>query len=56
MVSWEARPDRVMYGTDFPNMPYAWDREIRSLASLGIKESALAAVLGGTARGFFRLG
>ena len=22
------RPDRILYGTDFPNLPYAWDREL----------------------------
>lgn len=28
------RADRIMFGTDFPNIPYAWDREIRSLESI----------------------
>jgi hypothetical protein len=23
------RMDRIMYGSDFPNIPYAWDRELR---------------------------
>lgn len=22
------RPERILYGTDFPNVPYAWDREL----------------------------
>lgn len=48
-----ARPERVMYGTDFPNLPYAWDREIRRIAGMGLKEEALALLLGGTARGFY---
>ena len=26
------RADRLLYGTDFPNLPYAWDREARLLA------------------------
>ncbi|SDO38466.1 amidohydrolase family protein [Desulforhopalus singaporensis] len=25
------RTDRIMYGSDFPNIPYAWDRELREL-------------------------
>jgi hypothetical protein len=52
---WRARPERVMYGTDFPNIPYAWDRELRRLAAAGLGDEALASVLGGTAREFFRL-
>jgi len=48
----EVRPQRVMYGTDFPNLPYAWDREVRILAQRH-DEQRLAAVLGETARQFF---
>ncbi|MBF5043630.1 amidohydrolase family protein [Aggregicoccus sp. 17bor-14] len=40
------RPERVLYGTDFPNLPYAWDREIRVLTRLGLDEESLAGVLG----------
>jgi predicted TIM-barrel fold metal-dependent hydrolase len=50
------RPERIMYGTDFPNLPYAWDREVRRIARLGLGEEALARVLGGTARAFFGIG
>jgi predicted TIM-barrel fold metal-dependent hydrolase len=51
----EARPDRVMYGTDFPNIPYAWDRELVRLAARRLPDAALAQVLGDTARGFYRI-
>ncbi len=51
----EARPDRIMYGTDFPNIPYAWDRELRRLGARRLPESALASVLGDTARAFYRI-
>lgn len=51
----EARPERIMYGTDFPNLPYAWDREVRRLAER-LPERVLAQVLGQTARGFFGMG
>jgi hypothetical protein len=49
----EARPERIMYGTDFPNLPYAWDREVKKIAAHGLGEEALAAVLGGTAKALF---
>jgi len=49
-----ARPERIMYGTDFPNVPYAWDRELKTIASLGVRPDALEAILGGTARAFFK--
>lgn len=48
-----ARPERILYGTDFPNLPYAWDRELARLCALGLPEEALAKVLGGTARALF---
>ncbi|MCO4769676.1 MAG: amidohydrolase [Deltaproteobacteria bacterium] len=44
------RPDRILYGTDFPNIPYAWDRELKQIASVGLSEEAMAALLGGNAR------
>ncbi len=25
---WPGRASRILYGTDFPNLPYAWDREL----------------------------
>lgn len=48
-----ARPGRILYGTDFPNIPYAWDREIRKLLALKLPEEALAAILGGNALTLF---
>jgi hypothetical protein len=47
------RPDRVLYGTDFPNLPYAWDRELRRLAACGLGERDLARVLGENALSLF---
>lgn len=51
----EARPERIMYGTDFPNIPYAWDRELRRLGARRLPDAALASILGDTARAFYRL-
>jgi predicted TIM-barrel fold metal-dependent hydrolase len=50
------RMDRIMYGTDFPNIPYAWDREIRKLCARALPDSTLKGVLSGAAEQFFSLG
>ncbi len=50
-----SRWDHILYGRDFPNLPYAWDRELKNLAAMGLKGDALAAVLGGNARALFGL-
>jgi hypothetical protein len=47
------RPERVMYGTDFPNIPFAWDRELRRIAGLGLSPDQLAGLVGDNARRFF---
>jgi predicted TIM-barrel fold metal-dependent hydrolase len=49
----ETRPDRVMYGTDFPIVPYAWDRELRWIAGAGLPADRLALVLGKNAERFY---
>lgn len=49
------RPDRVMYGSDFPNIPYAWDRELKLLQKAGISRDAMAKILCGNAIEFFRI-
>lgn len=41
------RPERILYGTDFPILPYAWDRELHKLEGYGLRDEALAGVLGG---------
>ena len=52
----EMRTDRIMYGTDFPNIPYAWDREIKKLCNLGLSEKSLARILGQNAADLFCIG
>jgi predicted TIM-barrel fold metal-dependent hydrolase len=49
------RPDRVMYGTDFPNIPYAWDRELKRVQSAGLDRERLTRLLSGNAAEFFGL-
>lgn len=42
--------DRLLYGTDFPNLPYAWDRDLRAIERAGLDGAKRAAILGGNAR------
>ena len=35
------RPDRLMYGSDFPNIPYAWDRELKVILGADISRDTL---------------
>ena len=47
------RPERLIYGSDFPNLPYAWDRELRIARDAGLDAATLEAFLGGNARALF---
>ena len=49
------RSDRIMYGSDFPNIPYAWDRELKELEAANISGDALKKICGKNAAGFFGL-
>lgn len=49
------RPDRVMYGSDFPNIPYAWDRELKILERANISFDALEKIASKNAIEFFGL-
>ena len=49
------RIDRIMYGSDFPNIPYAWDRELKWLQKSGISEEGLDWILNRSAVEFYQL-
>jgi hypothetical protein len=49
------RADRVMYGSDFPNLPYAWDRELKGLRDSGFSQEKLERILKKSAVHFFGL-
>lgn len=51
----ETRPDRILYGTDFPNLPYAWDREVRQITAMQLRDHHLGALLGGVAADLYGL-
>jgi hypothetical protein len=50
------RPDRILYGTDFPNVPYAWDRELVRLGRIELSDDARARLLGRNAEELFGIG
>ncbi|MEW6079110.1 MAG: amidohydrolase family protein [Thermodesulfobacteriota bacterium] len=47
------RPDRIMYGSDFPNIPYAWDRELKALQAAGLSPDTMGNISSRNAAGFF---
>jgi predicted TIM-barrel fold metal-dependent hydrolase len=49
------RAERIMYGSDFPNLPYAWDRELKRFKVSGLPPDALEWILGKSAADFFNL-
>ena len=49
------RADRIMYGSDFPNIPYAWDRELKVLNEETIPRETLEKISGKNAADFFNL-
>lgn len=49
------RSDRIMYGSDFPNIPYAWDRELKELKAADISQEALEKISYKNAADFFSL-
>lgn len=49
------RVDRIMYGSDFPNIPFAWDRELKQLGRAGLSEGDLERILNKNAADFFNL-
>jgi predicted TIM-barrel fold metal-dependent hydrolase len=49
----EVRPERILYGTDFPHLPYAWDRELRQLLALKLGDEVEAGLLGQNALRLF---
>jgi len=49
----EMRADRIMYGSDFPNIPFAWDRELKQIEKSGLPDATLKQILGKNAAEFF---
>ena len=47
------RADRLLFGTDFPNLPYAWDRELHRVLSAQLEPAQRDAILWGNAERLF---
>jgi predicted TIM-barrel fold metal-dependent hydrolase len=47
--------DRCLYGSDFPNLPYAWDRELKIIAETPMPDATREALLWGNATRLFAL-
>jgi hypothetical protein len=45
----EEHPDRILFGTDFPNIPYEWKREKEALLAMQLGESIEEKILFGNA-------
>jgi hypothetical protein len=51
----EMRLGRLFFGTDFPNPPYSWDREVRRLIELKLSDTAMERILGQNAMEFYSI-
>lgn len=51
----DMRLDRIMYGSDFPNIPYAWDREIKWFKERNFPHESIELILGKNAFDFFNI-
>jgi predicted TIM-barrel fold metal-dependent hydrolase len=49
------RAERIMYGSDFPNIPYAWDRELKWLNQSSLSIENLEWILHKSAEMFFKI-
>ncbi|MBW1780261.1 MAG: amidohydrolase [Deltaproteobacteria bacterium] len=49
------RSDRIMYGSDFPNIPYSWDRELKELKAVHISHEVMEKICYKNAVDFFSL-
>ena len=49
------RADRLIFGSDFPNLPYAWDRELQRIARLNLAPQRLTNLLSQNAVEFYRI-
>lgn len=50
-----ARPERILFGSDFPNLPYAWDREAKAIAQAKLPTAVVEKIVGENAETLFGL-
>lgn len=51
----QMRADRLIFGSDFPNLPYAWDREIKKICDSNINRQRLSKLLRQNAVEFYAI-
>ena len=51
----DMRADRIIFGTDYPNLPYAWDRELKRLCEMELPQESLALILGRNAKTLYSI-
>jgi len=49
------RTDRLIFGSDFPNLPYAWDRELQRIDELKLNRKRLGKLLNQNAVEFYAI-
>jgi predicted TIM-barrel fold metal-dependent hydrolase len=49
----QMRADRLIFGSDFPNLPYAWDRELKRIGRLKLTPERLSKLLSQNAVEFY---
>jgi predicted TIM-barrel fold metal-dependent hydrolase len=49
------RADRLIFGSDFPNLPYAWDRELQRIDRLNLAPERLTKLLSQNAAEFYKI-
>jgi predicted TIM-barrel fold metal-dependent hydrolase len=49
------RADRLIFGSDFPSLPYAWDRELQRIACLNLAPDRLTKLLEQNAVEFYTM-
>jgi uncharacterized protein len=47
------RSERLLYGSDFPGVPYSWSKELTVLRDAGLDPAAIEAITSGNARRLF---
>jgi len=50
-----SRPDRILFGSDFPNLPYAWDREAKAISQAKLPTTVVEKIVGENAKTLFGL-
>jgi predicted TIM-barrel fold metal-dependent hydrolase len=55
LITVNYRLERIMYGSDFPDIPYSWDREPKLLSESGLSHDDLEWILNKNACNFFNL-